>query len=354
MLAEKQRGNSVRRTWYHVGRDSLPTGAVLRRDLILPSDGRRQFRRGTPLEEFLSQASVPAGLRIPIAVPDVGEIEQHEASLRIARAVAGTGTRLDPPHQGQVTIRAGQFGLVRVDERALQRLVRTGGALVATVLDGRVAEEGEVIAIAKAPSLFVRVDRLERALAVLAGRSVVRVAPFRRQRVALLAGARVRSAALEVAGRVLGQKLARFGARLEEVERLDEDDTNVIAQRIAHWVAGGIELVLTAGSIMLDPDDPFLRAVRRLRAERTVHGAPVDPGTMFWVAYLDTVPIFGLASCEMYGRTSVFDLIVPFALADERIDRPLMAHLAHGGLLGDTQAARVPPRWRQESAPESE
>jgi hypothetical protein len=354
MLAEKQRRKCVRRTWYLAGREPLPTGAVLRRDLILHSDGRRQFRRGTPLEELLSQARVPEGLRIPIAVPDAGEIEQHEASLRIARAVAGTGTRFDAPHQGQVTIRAGQFGLVRVDEQGLQRLVRTGAALVATVLDGRVAEEGEVIAIAKAPSLFVRVERLERALAVLAGRSVVHVAPFRRRRVALLAGARVRPAALEVAGRALGQKLARFGARLEEIERLDADDTSVIAQRIAHWVAGGIELVLTAGSIMLDPDDPFLRAVRRLRAERTVHGAPVDPGTMFWVAYRDTVPIFGLASCEMYGRTSVFDLIVPFALADERIDRPLMARLAHGGLLVDTQAARVPPRWRQELETEIE
>ncbi len=338
----------MRRLWYRVGDDPIPEGAVLRRDIVVQADGRHQFRRGVPLSEVLSRAVLPIGTALPVAAPETGELEQHVASRRIAEAIAGPGTTVDTPHQGQVNVRAAQLGVVRVDARRLQRLVRTGQALVATVLDGRVAEGGEVIAIAKAPALFVSEAGLARALAVLDNAPLVRVAPFRRRRVALLAGERVRPAAVDVAVRALGAKLQRLGAILDRAERLVRDEPEAIAERISAWQRTGTEFVLTAGSILLDPDDPFLQALRRLGARMTVRGAPVDPGTMFWVAYLDTLPVFGLASCEMYGRISVFDLALPYALADERLDRALFAQLAHGGLLADTQLARMPQAWRRQ------
>uniref|UniRef100_A0A7C1X0H8 Uncharacterized protein n=1 Tax=Thermomicrobium roseum TaxID=500 RepID=A0A7C1X0H8_THERO len=338
----------MRRTWYRIGDEPIPEGAVLRRDVVVHADGRQQFRRGVPLTEVLTRGVLPSGTRLPIAAPEEGELEQHVASQRIAEAIAGPGTSLDAPHQGQVNVRAAQLGVVRVDTRRLERLVRSGHALVATVLDGRVADAGEVIAIAKAPALFVPERALARALAALGHVPLVRVAPFRRRRVALLAGERVRPAAVDVAVRALSEKLQRLGAVLERVERLAHDEPATIAERITAWRQTGTEFVLTAGSIMLDPDDPFLRALRRLGARMTVRGAPVDPGTMFWVAYLDGLPVFGLASCEMYGRISVFDLALPYALADERLDRALFAQLAHGGLLADTQLARMPQAWRRQ------
>ncbi|MCX2726265.1 hypothetical protein OO015_01980 [Thermomicrobium sp. 4228-Ro] len=336
----------MRRTWYVVGSDPVPAGAILRRDVVLEADGRQQFRRGLPLEQFLEKIGRYSGIRVPIAVPDPGEIEQHAASARIAEAVTGDGTELDPPHQGQVNVRASISGVVRVDSTRLERLVRSGLALVATVLDGRVAQPGETIAIVKAPAYFVPEDRLARALGKLGGRPVVRVVPFRLRRVALLAGERVRPAAVDVAARALHEKLARFGAELVETTRLDRDEAQRIAERLAEWIDQGIELVLTAGSIMLDPDDAFLRALRPIGARLAVRGAPVDPGTMFWVAYRSEVPILGLASCELYGRVSVFDLVVPYVLAGEPVGRSLFARLAHGGLLEDTYQARLPRDWR--------
>jgi hypothetical protein len=337
----------MRRTWYVVGSEPLPAGAILRRDVVLEGNGRQQFRRGLALSELVAQVGDRRGLRVPVAVPDAGEIEQHVASARIAEAVAGAETRLDPPHQGQVTIRAAAFGVVRVDSDRLQRLTRTGSVLMATVLDGRVAEVGETIAIVKVPAYFVREAQLHRAVARLGGRPVVRVAPFLLRRVALLAGERVRPAALEVAARALHDKLARYGAGLVDVVRLDRDDPLRIAGQLRDWTEQGVEVVLTAGSIMLDPDDGFLKALRPVGARLTVRGAPVDPGTMFWVAYLGRVPVLGLASCEMYGRISVFDLVVPYVLAGERVDRALFSRLAHGGLLEDTLVARLPRAWRR-------
>jgi hypothetical protein len=105
-----------------------------------------------------------------------------------------------------------------------------------------------------------------------------------------------------------------------------------------------VEVILVAGSIVLDPGDPFLVALASLRARVVCRGAPVDPGTMFWAAYVRhrgrQAVCFGLASCEMYGRRSVLDLILPYALAREPITPELFAELGYGGLLQQTFAAR--------------
>ncbi|MGH2460812.1 MAG: hypothetical protein ACRDIY_18300, partial [Chloroflexota bacterium] len=62
--------------------------------------------------------------------------------------------------------------------------------------------------------------------------------------------------------------------------------------------------------------------------------------TMFWVADAGRTLFLGLASCELYGRRSVLDLVLPYAAAKEPISASLLADLGHGGLLEQTFAAR--------------
>ncbi len=346
----------MRRRIFRTGDDlSAFAGAVLCRDITVPSDGKPvTIRRGVPLAEALQRLPQRGdGLEIAVLVPDKGELAQPDASARLASGVTGPGVAQEPPHQGQVNLRAAIAGLLRVDGTAVARLNRSGAALVATALDGRVVQEGETVAIVKAPALFVDEARVERALARLKGRPVVRVAPFRVQRVAMVAGTRIRPAQLEVATRHLATHLERFGARLVATRHLDDDDPGEIARAYRSLLQDGAELVLIAGSIMLDPEDPFIVAARRIRARVACIGAPVDPGTMFWVAYAGEVPMFGLASCELYGRLSVFDLLLPYALAGEPITRDLLAELGYGGLLSETQHARRPPGWYREAGDEA-
>ncbi len=346
----------MQRRIFRTGDDpSAFTGAVLCRDITIPSDGKPvTIRRGVLLAEALQRLPQRADrLEIAVLVPDDGELEQPDASARLAEGVAGPGVAQEPPHQGQVNLRAAIAGLLRVDGAAVARLNRSGVALVATALDGRVVQEGETVAIVKAPALFVDEGRVERALARLRGRPILRVAPFRVQRVAMVAGTRIRPAQLQVATRHLSAHLERFGARLVAIRHLDNDDPSEIAHTYRALLEEGVELVLIAGSIMLDPEDPFIVAARRIRARVACIGAPVDPGTMFWVAYAREVPMFGLASCELYGRLSIFDLLLPYALAGELITRDLLAELGYGGLLSETQHARRPPGWYREAGDEA-
>jgi hypothetical protein len=219
------------------------------------------------------------------------------------------------------------------------RVNRLGSALPATSLDGRLVATGDTVGIVKAARLWVPPSEIERVARLGRGTPTLRVAPFVVRHAAFLAGQRIRPANVAVATASLRTKLARFGTELDRAEQV-VDDPEAIARSMGAAIAAGAEVLLVAGSIVLDPGDPFLRALERLRARVICRGAPIDPGTMFWVAYVEKTACFGLASCEMYGRLSILDLILPYALAGEPITPGLVADLGYGGLLQQTYAAR--------------
>lgn len=331
-------------------------GAVLCRDLSLRGTHPQPtvtIRRGTSLVDALRRlANVNERPPLEVVVPCPNEIGQEDASLLLARRISGSGVALDGPHQGQVNLRAAGAGLLRVNGSGVAQLNRSDAALVASALDGRVVEAGETVAVVKAPALFVARDDLETSLGGLEVATLLAVRPFTARRVGFIAGTRIRPANLRVAARSIGAGLRRFGAKLIEPSHLDDDDPGRIASEYRRLLDAGASAILVAGTIMLDPADPFIVAAEQMRAEVVARGAPIDPGTMFWLAYVGTrdVPIFGLASCELYGRTSILDLLLPYALAGERISRDLIAALGYGGLLAETQAARRPSSWIEASA----
>ena len=69
----------------------------------------------------------------------------------------------------------------------------------------------------------------------------------------------------------------------------------------------------------VDPDDRTPLAIRNTGAEIITYGAPVLPGAMFLVSYLDGVPVCGLPGCVMYAKRTIFDLLLPRLLADDPI-----------------------------------
>ena len=94
----------------------------------------------------------------------------------------------------------------------------------------------------------------------------------------------------------------------------------------------GAELVLCTGGMSVDPDDRTPLAIRNTGADIVTYGAPVLPGAMFLVSYLDGVPVCGLPGCVMYAKRTIFDLVLPRLLADVPVTQPWLAGLGHGGL----------------------
>lgn len=324
-----------------IGRDDPArfAGAVLCRDLILP-DGGGTLRRGATLDDrLLARLATAPGIRVTVVVPEPGELEQGEASRRIAAAISGAGVRNEAPHQGQVIVRASSPGLARIDPIRVAAINRRGSVLLATSLDGRVAQPDDLLAVVKAAQLWVSAAEVAATIADGGDQAVLRVAPFTVRDVAFLAGERIRPANVAQAIPHLQGAIVPFGARLTAWEHL-VDHPDAIAAAYRQQLERGAEIILVAGSIVLDPEDPYLLAVEELGGRIVCRGAPIDPGTMFWVGEVGASVFLGLASCELYGRLSILDLILPYALARESITPDLFAQLGYGGLLEQTYHAR--------------
>jgi len=95
----------------------------------------------------------------------------------------------------------------------------------------------------------------------------------------------------------------------------------------------GVDLILCTGGMSVDPDDKTPLAIKNTGAKIISYGAPVLPGAMFLLAYYkNTIPILGLPGCVMYSKKTIFDLILPRIMADDKVTEEELAALGQGGL----------------------
>lgn len=130
---------------------------------------------------------------------------------------------------------------------------------------------------------------------------------------------------------VIIAKLAEYGISVIGHEKCP-DDRETITAAIHKMKEAGAELILTTGGMSVDPDDRTPAAIKATGARIVTYGAPVLPGAMMLVAYLDGTPILGLPGCVMYAKRTVFDLVLPRVAAGLEITRPDLTVMGEGGL----------------------
>lgn len=172
---------------------------------------------------------------------------------------------------------------------------------------------------------------------------ILQVKEFQPLRVGVISTEMLEGTSLDRFQRTVRQKVEWYGGSV--IEFVDAaDEPNAISKAIMRFVEVGAELILTGGGNSMDPLDAALSALTGVGAELVKLGAPVHPGSMFWLAYRGDVPIFNLASCSMYSRATSADLVLPWIMAGERVSVEDIASLGFGGLLeGKSMAFRFPP-----------
>jgi molybdopterin biosynthesis enzyme len=138
------------------------------------------------------------------------------------------------------------------------------------------------------------------------------------------------------------KKVDWYGGELLGFADLDKDP-DAVAETIDGYVNQGADLVLAGGGNTIDPLDATIQALPKVGAEIVMFGAPVHPGSMLWLAYREDMPVFNLASCSMYSRSTSADLILPWIMAGERIGARDIAALGYGGSLDRDMQYRFPP-----------
>jgi hypothetical protein len=272
---------------------------------------------------------------------EADELHEAEAGARLARAIAGAGIDLRGPAESQYTLLARERGLLRVDTDRLFAVNSLDGISVLTRFDHQPVDAGDELAGAKVTPLVMPRATIERVEQICRAGPPLELLPFRPMRVAALVLERVDQRARDRFQAVLDHKLAWFGSELVAIGEVRSGDRYVEALRDVLEV--GPDLIMAAGASSLDPLEPLFGALDAVGARIVKHGVPVHPGSLFWIAYVGPVPLFGLSSCEMFSHRTILDLVLPRLFAGEPIGRDDLARLGHGGMLGREMAFRFPP-----------
>lgn len=321
-------------------------GMVLCHDItrIVPGEFKGPaFRKG----HIVSAGDIPELLKLGkehIYIWECGEdyLHENDAALRIARASAGSGIKLTGPVEGKVNLVASGRGLLKVYTGGLNRVNEIEEVILSTRHTNQFVEEDSLLAGTRVIPLVIKREKIEMVEQIC--REVgplLEVKEVRPMRAGIVTtGSEVYHRRIEDRfGPVVKQKLSEYGCTVIDQVTLP-DDAALITGAIKDLAGRGAEMIILTGGMSVDPDDVTPAGVRATGARVVTYGAPVLPGAMFLLAYLDRIPVLGLPACVMYFKATVFDLVLPRILAGEEITRQELARMGHGGLcLGCAQCS---------------
>jgi len=316
------------------------------------ANGRRLFRKGQRLEESDLAALATVARPIHAVRLDPTDVHEDEAGLRLATAVAGPGVVTRGPVQSRVNLIAAHKGLLRIDAATLHALNRLPGVAVFTLLDRLPVLPGKIVAGAKITPVAIDRAVLERAEALARPGPVVQVKPYRPLKVGVVTTEGLAGKVRDRFRTTVEQKIGWYGGTVLGFADLPNEAERV-AEAIEHFIADGADLVMIGGGNTIDPLDAALLALETVSAKIVKFGAAAHPGSMFWLAYREETPIFNLASCSMYSKATVADLVLPWIMAGERVTLDDLAALGYGGLLDRDMHFRFPP-YEAEQADEAD
>ncbi len=321
-------------------------GMVLTRDVRGPN-GERAFGKGhVLLDDDISTFLALDWDELHLVETEPGEIHEEEAGERIAHAAAGEGTSVGAMGGGHWPITATQRGILRVDVERLARVNAIDGACAYTLFDGQIVESGETVAHAKITPFVIDETRIEMVERITRdSERLVRVLPFRPTTVAAVVQETLGERAMSRFRDALAEKIAWFGSRLLEPSFVPPSG-DAVAAAIDHALRNGAQVIIMAGTKAMDPLDPAFIALDKLGVQLERFGAAAHPGSLFWIARLNDVPVLGMPSCGLFSQATVFDLVLPRVLAGEHVGREELGALGHGGLITRDMAFRF-PRYRE-------
>lgn len=322
-----------------------PTSDLAAEDIVITEDvklGDQRIRKGHRLgaedATLLDRVDRP----IHAVVLEPGDVHEDDAGARLAAAVAGPGLEIRGPKFSRYNLVAATKGLLRVDAEALLRLNRLPGVAIFTLEDRLPVVAGKIVTGVKVTPVAVAEATVREAEEIAAVSPVVQVAPFQPLRVGVITTEgpdwRVREKFQESVGKKIGWYGGVVIGFSDQPPRAE-----AIAAEIERLADEGVDLVLAAGGSTIDPLDPTLRALDVAGAELVRTGAPAHPGSMFWLAYRGALPIFNLASCSMFSKATIADVVLPWIMTGERVEPDTLASLGYGGLLDRGMPHRFPP-----------
>lgn len=262
-----------------------------------------------------------------------GLLHENEAAERLRDLTAGENLYFGDIKEGKIEFFASCNGLLKIDIENLLKLNSLGEIILSTIFNNTVVKKGTKVAATKIVPLTIEKEKIEKAEEIIKNK-IVKVIPIYSKKVAIITtGSEVYKGRIKDAfGPALNEKLMEYGCEVLG-QSIIPDDLNEIEAAINLWIDKGAEMVLCTGGMSVDADDLTPKAIKDTGSKLITYGTPVLPGAMLLLAYKENIPILGLPGAVIYSKKTVFDLLLPRLLANEKLDYMDIAAYGHGGLL---------------------
>ena len=241
-----------------------------------------------------------------------GMVHENDAAERLCALCRNDHMERTEAKEGKIELTAAIDGLFQVDRRRLNAVNALEDIMIATRHGNTAVRKGGKLAGTRVIPLVIAEEKLRRAEEAAGSTPLLTLTPWKLKTAAVIAtGNEVAKGLITDAFTpVVEAKLTAFGIRTVR-RSTPGDDMDKITQEILAARNAGVDLILCTGGMSVDPDDRTPGAVRASGARVVSYGAPVLPGAMFLVSYLEGVPVLGLPGCVMYAQSTIFDLLLP-------------------------------------------
>lgn len=198
-------------------------------------------------------------------------------------------------------------------------------------------KKGDKLAGTRVIPLVIAEKKMKEAKALCGDKPILELKPFTPKKVGIVTtGNEVFHGRIEdTFTPVLQEKVAEYQCNVI-YHTIVDDNHEKITHSIMEAIEQGAEMVLCSGGMSVDPDDKTPLAIKNTGASIVSYGAPVLPGAMFLLSYLEKegkqIPIMGLPGCVMYAKRTIFDLVLARIMANDPVTAADLAALGHGGL----------------------
>ncbi|SBW04948.1 Molybdopterin binding domain protein [uncultured Eubacteriales bacterium] len=263
-----------------------------------------------------------------------GMLHENEAAELLYALCAGPNMCRSEVKEGKIEVIAECDGLLLVDVERLKKVNSLGELMIATRHSRFPVKKGDKLAGTRIIPLLIHEDKLAAARGAAGERPLLELRPFRSKKVGIVTtGSEIQKGLIQdTFTPVLVEKVGEYGCEILG-QICPGDDHTAITAAILELRRQGADLVLCSGGMSVDPDDKTPLGIKNTGARVVSYGAPVLPGAMLMLAYLDgEIPVVGLPGCVMYAKRTVFDLVLPSLIADAPITADDLAAMGHGGL----------------------
>lgn len=321
-------------------------GTVLCHDItkIIPGEFKGvAFKKG----HIIKEEDIPELLKLGkdhlyVWEKEEGTLHENEAAERIKNHVAGEGLFFGKVKEGKIDFFAKEDGVVSIDVDELLKANSIGEIIISTIHNNTPVKKGEKIAGTRVIPLVIKDEKIKK-LEKICNKNFISIKKINPKKVAVITtGNEVFYGRIQDKfGVVIKSKVEEYGCKIIS-HVFSPDDKEKIKENLYNALESEAELIICTGGMSVDPDDMTPSSIKEIGGELITYGSPVLPGAMLLVAYKNEKTILGLPGCVMYARRTVFDLVLPRILADEKLTFEDIVKYGHGGLCLDCEICHFP------------